>query len=86
MMLAGMMLGAGMVLEIDPGDYRADDDLPDNDMMRLCLRQVVEVFDAWDGQWALMTGTQKLPEGPWRERRVGVRTRALRRSLATLNA
>lgn len=77
MQLGGVILGAGMVLEFDPGDYLYGDG-----RVRFTLAQVLEVRQEWGGDWVVLTGTEKLPQGPWRARRVQVRVSALKQALA----
>lgn len=81
MLIGGVILGAGMVLDLEPGDY-----LYGEGRVRFTLERVVETREDWDTQWVILTGYEKAPHGPWRARRIQVRVSALKRSLSLLGA
>ena len=74
MHIGGVLLGAGMVLSLLPGDY-----FNGNDRLRFMIGRVVGV----DGVWVILDGYQRpTPACGWRSRRVRVRIEALKRSLS----
>ncbi len=78
MMIGGVLLGAGMVLEIAQGDYLYGDG-----RVRFTVETIVGQRRDWDCDWVILTGIEKRPHGgPWRPRRLQVRVSALSRSLA----
>lgn len=81
MLLGGVMLGAGMILELYDGDY-----LYGEGPIRFTVETIVETREEWGCEWVIMTGKEKKPLGPWRERRVQVRVSALKGALAVVTA
>jgi hypothetical protein len=81
MQFGGMMLGAGMIMVFEEGDY-----LYGQGPVRFTLQRVVETRHEWGCEWIVMTGQEKAPLGPWRERRIQVRTSALKKALTLTNA
>ncbi len=78
MRIGGVLLGAGMVLNLQPGDYLYGDQ-----PVRFILSTLVEARYDWDTDWVVLQGTEKAPlGGPWRARRLQVRVSALARALA----
>lgn len=78
MEIGGILLGAGMMLEVQQGDYQYGEG-----PVRFTITTVKTVTEDWDGHWVLLEGQEKLPHGPWRVRHIKVRTTALKRSLIT---
>lgn len=78
MKLGGVILGAGMVLDIAHGDY-----LHGEGRVRFTIERIVGTRFNLDCEWVVLTGVEKRPNGgPWRPRRLQVRVSALSRSLA----
>ncbi len=78
MMIGNVILGAGMVLDIAPGDYLYGDG-----RVRFTIETIVGTRREWDCDWVILTGIEKRPQdGPWRPRRLQVRVSALARCLA----
>ncbi len=76
MRLDGVLLGAGMVFDIQPGDY-----LYGEGPVRFTLNTVIEVRHEWGCDWVVLEGMEKRPlGGPWRSRRLQVRVKSLARS------
>lgn len=74
MILGGIMLSAGTVLNIAAGDY-----LPAGARIGFLVDHIVCVHD----EWVTLDGTQRPGATPaWRSRRVRVRVSALKRSAA----
>lgn len=75
MLLGGVILGAGMHLNINSGDY-----LHGDQPISFILRRVVCRVGP---DWVVLDGQQQpTPSTPWRPRRLQVRVDALRRCLA----
>lgn len=75
MLLGGVILVAGMQLDIDPGDY-----LHGDQPVSFTVRRVIGRV-GYD--WVILDGHQRpTPTTPWRLRRLQVRVAALRRCLA----
>lgn len=78
MKLGGVILGAGMVLDLSHGDYLYGDG-----RVRFTVERIVGTRTEWDCEWVILTGMEKQPQsGPWRSRRLQVRVSALSRCLA----
>lgn len=74
MQLGGVILGAGMQLNINSADYLHGD----RPVCLILKRVVCQV-----GEWVILEGQQQpTPTTPWRPRRLQVRIAALARSLA----
>ena len=76
MELGGVLLGAGMMLQIQPGDYMCGDV-----MIRFTVLRIVEVCRDPGGSWVVLEGDVKHPNGPWYRQRITVRVKALKKSL-----
>lgn len=76
--LGGVILGAGMILDIAHGDY-----MYGHGPVKMILRQVIDVRHEWDQDWVIVDGQEKIDNGPWRYRRIQVKVKALSRSLTT---
>ena len=81
MELGGVLLGAGMKLEVREGDY-----LYGNGTVVFTISRIGNVVEDWDGEWVVLEGQEKQLHGPWRPRAINVRVSALSRSLVTVNA
>lgn len=81
MELGGVMLAAGMVLEVRPKDY-----LYGEGLVRLTIAEILEVREEWDCLWVVLTGQEKVPQGPWRRRRIQIRVSALKTALTSTGA
>lgn len=74
MHIGGVLLGAGMVLSLLPGDY-----LNGRTRLRFMIGSVVGT----DGVWVILDGYQRpTATSTWTSRRVRVRVEALKRSMA----
>lgn len=79
MLIGGVMLGAGMELDLRPGDYRDG-----TSRIRFILHHIVGP-SCDTTQWIVLDGyDQPGTATPWKARRVHVRIAALKRSLALL--
>lgn len=77
MHIGGVLLGAGMELDLTPGDYLHGDSL-----IRFTIEHIIETRREGDTDWIVMTGMEHPSAStPWRSRRLQVRVAALRRSL-----
>lgn len=81
MELGGVMLAAGMVLEVQAKDY-----LYGEGLVRLTVGEILEVREDWNCQWVVLTGQEKVPQGPWRARRIQIRVSALKTALSLTGA
>jgi hypothetical protein len=73
MLIGGVLLGAGMELDLRPGDY-ASGERP--------VRFIIERILNRTSEWVSLTGYERASETrPWRVCRVYVRIVALKRSL-----
>lgn len=75
MHIGGVMIGAGMLLQLEPGDY-----LRGTRPVSYLIQQVLAVRFEQQSHWVLLDGLER-PPGPWRPRRLQVRVVALKRSL-----
>lgn len=74
MHIGGVLLGAGMVLDLKPGDYL-------NGHVR--LRYLIRTIVGLDGVWIILDGFERpTASHGWLDRRVRVRQDALKRSLS----
>lgn len=80
MHIGGIILGAGMVMDIGQGDYRHGD-VP----VSFTLRRIVSVHTVDGEDWVVLEGHER-PDAThiWRARRLLVRVSALKRSLALI--
>lgn len=81
MELGGVMLAPGMILEVAQKNY-----LYGNGVIRLTVREIVGVREEWGCNWVILTGQEKVPQGPWRSRRIQVKVSALKASLSMTGA
>lgn len=77
MILGGALIGSGMVMELHEGDY-----LYGSGDVRFTVEKLIETREEWGCEWAILSGTEKSPHGPWRPRRLQVRVTALKTALA----
>lgn len=78
MEIGGVLVYAGMQLDIAEGDY-----LYGAGRVSFLLGRVVEIRREWGISWVILTGAETPPSAPaWRPRRLQVRVEALKRSLA----
>lgn len=82
MKIGGVILGAGMILHIAPGDY-----LYGSGPVRFMLARVIETRRDWNADWVIMEGIeQPSPAQGWRPRRIQVRVSALEGALRLADA
>lgn len=77
MELGGVLLGAGMELNLKAGDY-----LDGPGIVRFMIEKIVGTRQEHNADWVILVG-RELPSatGGWRDRRIQVRVQALKRSL-----
>lgn len=77
--LGGVLVGAGMVLNLAQQDY-----LFGPGEIRFTVGSVCEVDGT--GEWVSLEGRAKKQDGPWENRQIMVRVSALKKSLVLIDA
>lgn len=76
MHIGGVLIGAGMELDLAPGDYQFGEN-----RIRFLIEQVVDVHR----DWIVVDGTARpTPVLPWQPMRLQIRVDALKQSLTLL--
>jgi hypothetical protein len=82
MQLGGVILGAGMPLNIAEGDY-----LYGTGDIYLIIKSILSVHEESGTEWVVIDGQEKIRNnGPWRYRKVQVRVSALKKALIPVAA
>ncbi len=76
MQLGGVILGAGMVLELTDDDY-----LYPVGALRFTVQRIMATTVKDGEHMVLLEGVEKVPEGPWRNSTIVVRVSSLSRCL-----
>lgn len=78
MVLGGVLLAAGMEMDIAEGDYHYG-----RGRVRFLVQHIVAVREDWGETWVVMQGNESPHHAHcWRPRRLQVRVSALKRSLS----